>query len=79
MRTVGAQEAAGIGLLDRVHEEPREAALALADSFARLHPAAAARVKAITRSACGLLDALEQERAGNAPWSGSVQGLGERA
>jgi enoyl-CoA hydratase/carnithine racemase len=79
MRTVCAEEATAIGLLDRVHEEPRETALALADSFARLHPAAAARVKAITGSACGLLDALEQERAGNAAWSGSVQGLSARA
>jgi enoyl-CoA hydratase len=79
MRTVGAEEAAGIGLLDRVDEDPCEAALALADSIARLNPAAAARVKAITRSACGLLDALEQERAGNASWSGSVEGLSARA
>jgi enoyl-CoA hydratase len=79
MRTVGAEEAAGIGLLDRVDEDPSEAALALADSLARLDPAAAARVKAITRSACGLLDALEQERAGNASWSGSVEGLSARA
>jgi hypothetical protein len=37
-----------------------------------LAPEAAARVKAVARTACGLPEALEAERAGNASWSGSV-------
>jgi enoyl-CoA hydratase len=75
MRTVEAQEAASIGLLDRLEPDPREAACELAASLARLDRDAAARVKSIAAVGCGLLDALEAERAGNAPWSGSVEGL----
>jgi enoyl-CoA hydratase/carnithine racemase len=75
MRTVGAEEALTIGLLDRVEAEPREAACLLAAGIAELHPEAAARVKAVVRTATSLVAALEAERAGNAPWSGSVGGL----
>jgi enoyl-CoA hydratase/carnithine racemase len=75
MRTVEAQEAAAIGLLNRIDRNPGESALALAQSLAALDRAAAARTKATVRTASGLDAALEQERAGNAPWSGSVEGL----
>jgi enoyl-CoA hydratase/carnithine racemase len=75
MRTVGAQEAASIGLLDRVEPDPRQAACVTAAAFAQLDPDAAARIKAVARVATGLLDALDSERAGNAPWSGSAEGL----
>lgn len=75
MRVVGAEEGARIGLFDRIAEDPRAVALELAAAFAGLDRAAVARVKAITRTACGLLDALEHERAGNSAWSGSVRGL----
>jgi enoyl-CoA hydratase len=75
MRTVGAQEAASIGLLDRVELDPRQAACVTAAAFAQLDPDAAARIKAVARVATGLLDALDSERAGNAPWSGSTEGL----
>ncbi len=75
MRTVGAQEAAKIGLLDRVEPDARQAACVTAAAFVQLDPDAAARVKAVARVATSLLDALESERAGNAPWSGSAEGL----
>jgi enoyl-CoA hydratase/carnithine racemase len=75
MRTVEAREAAAIGLLNRIDKNPGESALALAQSLAALDRVAAARTKATVRTASGLDAALEQERAGNAPWSGSVEGL----
>ena len=78
MRTVDAVEAAMMGLLDRLDADARRAACATAAAFAQLDPEASARVKAITREATGLLAALETERAGNATWSGSVEGLTRR-
>lgn len=76
MRTVDADEALALGLFERVEDDPRAAALELAAGFAKLDPAAVARVKAVARTASGVLDALEEERAGNrAAWSGSVSGL----
>jgi enoyl-CoA hydratase/carnithine racemase len=76
MRAVEAEEALAIGLLNRVEDDPRGSAIALAEKLGRLDRAAVATTKAIVRSASGLDDALELERAGNASWSGSVQGLG---
>jgi enoyl-CoA hydratase/carnithine racemase len=75
MRTVGSDEALRIGLLDRVVADPRETALELATAIAGLDSDAAGRIKAIVREGTGLLDALEAERAGNRPWSGSTAGL----
>jgi len=75
MRTIEAEEAARIGLLDRLEPDARRAATAAAATIAQLDPEAAARVKSVARLATGLLPALEAERAGNAPWSGSVEGL----
>jgi enoyl-CoA hydratase len=75
MRTVDAEEAARIGLLDRLDQAARETACATAAAFARLDREAAGRVKAIAMRATGLLAALEAERAGNASWAGSVEGL----
>jgi enoyl-CoA hydratase len=75
MRNVDADEAVRIGLLDRLEPDPRQAACAVARELAVLEPAAAARVKMVTQTASGLLAALEAERAGNARWSGSVEGL----
>lgn len=77
MRTVDAEEALRIGLLDRVAPDAREAARAAASAFAQLDPSAAARVKAVAREATGLLAGLNAERAGNASWSGSVEGLSQ--
>lgn len=76
MRTVEAEEARAIGLLDRLEADPRQAACLTASAIAELDSAAAARVKAVARTATALLPALEAEREGNAPWSGSTEGLG---
>ena len=75
MRGVSAQDALRIGLLDRVEADPAAAALGLAGAMAALDAEAAARVKAIVREGTGLLDALDAERAGNRPWTGSTAGL----
>jgi enoyl-CoA hydratase/carnithine racemase len=75
MRTVDADEALRIGLLERLEPDARRAASLAAAAIAQLDPEAAARVKAVARVATGLLPALDAERAGNAPWSGSVEGL----
>jgi enoyl-CoA hydratase/carnithine racemase len=76
MRTVDCAEALAVGLLDRVADEPRAAALDIAAAFAGLDAGAVARVKAVVRTASGVLEALEEERAGNQEsWSGSVAGL----
>jgi enoyl-CoA hydratase len=76
MRAVGAEEALDIGLVDRVEQDPGEAAVGLASEFAGLDPAAVGRVKRVVIEASGYLDALREERSGNsAAWSGSVAAL----
>jgi enoyl-CoA hydratase/carnithine racemase len=79
MRTVDADEAMRIGLLDRLSDEPRVEAMALAEQLATLAPAAVARVKAVVDRATGAGAALALEREGNRPWSGSIEGLGRGA
>jgi len=75
-RTVGAEEALVIGLVDRVEQDPVEAAVELASAFARLDLAAVGRVKRVVTGASGYLDALREERVGNREsWSGSVAAL----
>jgi enoyl-CoA hydratase len=79
MRTVGAQEALAMGLVDRVEEDPLAAAVDLASDLARLDPEAVGRVKRVVLEASGYLDALREERSGNrAAWSGSVAALAHR-
>ena len=76
MRAVGAEEALDMGLVDRIEQDPGEAAVDLASDFARLDPAAVGRVKRVVIEASGYLDALREERLGNsAAWSGSVATL----
>ena len=76
MRAVGAEEALDIGLVDRVEQDPGEAAVDLACEFAGLDPAAVGRVKRVVIEASGYLDALREERSGNsAAWSGSAAAL----
>lgn len=75
MRDVEAEEALAIGLITVIEDDARRAALAMAEALGALDRAAAARTKAIVRTASGLDRALELERAGNASWSGSVKGL----
>jgi enoyl-CoA hydratase/carnithine racemase len=70
---VAAEEAVALGLLEQVVADPRAAALELAARIAALDRVAVARVKSVTRTASGVLDALEEERTGNlSTWSGSV-------
>ncbi len=72
MRDVSADEAAAIGLVDRVADDADAAALELATRIARLDRAAVARVKRLVASD-GLLDSLRRERRDNvAAWSGEV-------
>jgi enoyl-CoA hydratase/carnithine racemase len=79
MRTVGAEEALAMGLVDRVEEDPVAAAVDLASDLARLDPEAVGRVKRVVTEASGYLDALREERSGNrAAWSGSVAALAHR-
>jgi enoyl-CoA hydratase/carnithine racemase len=76
MRTVGAEEALAIGLVDRIEHNPGESAVELASDFTRLDPAAVARAKRLVSRASGYLDALREERIGNREaWSGSVAAL----
>ncbi len=76
MRAVSAEEALATGLVDRIEEDPGEAAIELASELARLDPAAVGRVKRVVSVASGSLDALREERSGNREsWSGSVAAL----
>lgn len=76
MRTVGAQEALHMGLLDRIEEDPRAAAVDLAQSLTALDAQAVGRVKENVREASALSEGLRRERSGNRDaWSGSIEGL----
>jgi len=67
-RWVGAAEALGLGLVNRIDDEPDQAAADLAESLAARGPAAHGRIKTIM-SAGGLLDRLRAEREANrAAW-----------
>jgi enoyl-CoA hydratase/carnithine racemase len=72
IREVSADEAAAIGLVDRVADGPDAAALRLATQVTRLDRAAVARVKRLVASD-ELLEALRRERRENAAaWSGEI-------
>jgi enoyl-CoA hydratase/carnithine racemase len=72
MREVSADEAAAIGLVDRVADDPDAAALRLAAQVTRLDRAAVARVKRLLASD-DLLESLRRERRENAAaWSGEI-------
>jgi enoyl-CoA hydratase/carnithine racemase len=71
MRSVGAEEAFRIGLVDRMVDDPLEEALAFASKIAALDPVVVRRLKAIV----GTPDhdaALALERRENSTWDGSV-------
>jgi enoyl-CoA hydratase/carnithine racemase len=73
MRPVAAEAAFELGILDRLEAAPRAAAVALAHELCALDAGAVARLKSITRTASGVLAALEEERRGNhETWSGAV-------
>jgi enoyl-CoA hydratase/carnithine racemase len=72
MRSVPADEAHTIGLVDRLEDDPDAGALELATHIASLDGSAVARVKRLVGDA-GLLDALRREREENlATWSGEI-------
>jgi enoyl-CoA hydratase/carnithine racemase len=72
MREVSADEAAAIGLVDRVADDPDAVALRLATQVTRLDRAAVARVKRLVASD-DLLESLRRERRENAAaWSGEI-------
>ncbi len=76
MRSVEAEEALSMGLVDRLEQNPEEVAVELASEFARLDPAAVGRVKRVVGETSGYLAALHEERSSNrAAWSGSVAPL----
>jgi enoyl-CoA hydratase/carnithine racemase len=72
MRDVPAHEALRLGLVDRIEEDPGDAALTLADHIAHVAPHAAERIKRIVVAATGVATALELERAANRGWSGAL-------
>jgi enoyl-CoA hydratase/carnithine racemase len=79
MRSVGAEEALEIGLVDRVATDLDSVALELAAELARLDPAAAARVKRVVWGAATAAEALDAERSSNrAAWTGSMYREGAR-
>lgn len=80
MRTVSADEALAIGLIDRVAPDPWVAARDMGSRMTRLDRDAVARVKRIVHDGSGLLAMLEHERAGNrATWAGAVAPLRDPA
>jgi enoyl-CoA hydratase/carnithine racemase len=75
MRKVNADQALAMGLLDRLENDPKAAALALAAQLVELDAQAVARLKRVVRDADGLPAALAHEREENRDWSGSVARL----
>lgn len=71
MRTVEAEEALAIGLVDRVVENPLESALDYARAISALDHAAVAAVKKVVSSA-SVVEALEAEKEHNSNWDGKV-------
>lgn len=71
MRVVGSEEAAAIGLVDRVAEDPLSAARDYAAEIFELGPSVAADMKRIV-SATDAHEALLLERARNFEWNGSI-------
>jgi enoyl-CoA hydratase/carnithine racemase len=71
-RRVDAEEALGIGLVDRVADDADAAALELAAQLAELDGPAVARVKAVIARAAGCAPALALEADGNGAWAGAV-------
>jgi enoyl-CoA hydratase len=79
MRVVDAEEALGMGLVDRVESDPAKAAVDLGAGLAALDPAAVGRVKRLVAGSSKVLERLREERAGNrSAWSGSIAGLSAR-
>jgi enoyl-CoA hydratase/carnithine racemase len=70
-RSVGADEALAIGLVDRVVDEPIDRAIEYGARVSDLDPAAAASVKRVI-AVTDVGDALSLERAENSAWDGAI-------
>lgn len=80
MRSVPADEALAIGLIDRVTSDPWLMARQMASRIAGLDSPAVSRVKRIVRDGAQLLAMLERERAENrAMWHGAVAPVSDGA
>ena len=77
MRSVGAQEALRIGLVERVVADPLDEASTMASELLLLSPTAIARIKRVVANPDPLA-ALNQERDQNSGWNGSMPGRGGR-
>jgi enoyl-CoA hydratase len=71
-RRVKSDEALGIGLVDRIEDDPHAAAVELAAEFASLDPDAVARVKSVIARAADPVAALTEEASGNRGWTGAL-------
>jgi enoyl-CoA hydratase len=71
MRSVDAQEALEIGLIQRIKDPPLPYALTFAEDISGLSPSAVAAVKRISGIADSL-EALKTEREHNDPWDGAI-------
>lgn len=65
-RTVAAEEAARIGLLERLVEDPAKSAVQIAGDLARARPSVLMRVKQLTLASGSVADRIFAERAVNA-------------
>jgi enoyl-CoA hydratase len=80
MRTVSADEALAMGLIDRLVPDPWLTARVMGSEMTRLDRDAVRRVKRIVHDGAELWAMLEQERAGNrATWGGAVVPLRDPA
>ncbi len=70
-RTVGAEEALAIGLVNRISGAPMQDAIRMAGEILKLDPAAIAGVKTVI-SKSSEHEALAEERRQNSGWDGSV-------
>ncbi|MGH8872671.1 MAG: enoyl-CoA hydratase/isomerase family protein [Acidimicrobiia bacterium] len=71
MRTVGADEALAMGLVDRVVDEPLDRAIEYGAQVSDLDPGAVAMVKRII-AVSDIGEALRLERAENSAWDGAI-------
>ncbi|MEX0864894.1 MAG: enoyl-CoA hydratase/isomerase family protein [Acidimicrobiia bacterium] len=76
MRSVGAEEALAIGLIERIHDLPLEWALDFARHVITLDPEAVVAVKRIV-GVVDSLGALGMEREHNHRWSGAIPPSGD--
>jgi enoyl-CoA hydratase/carnithine racemase len=72
MRTVGAEEALAMGLVNRIADAPIEEAIQFAGDILKLDPEAMTSVKKVISRCSG--EPLAEERRLNSSWDGSIPG-----